>query len=67
MDLMCTTEKGAPETCMSQHISCMKASFMYGACMDDAWCANTMHVTCIVKYTYEQNMYETRVLFVKHA
>ena len=48
------TENGASESCMFQHISCIKASFMYGACMDDAWCASTMHVTCIVKREKER-------------
>ena len=61
------TENGAPETCMFQHISCMNTGFMYDACMDDAWCASIMHVTCIVKKSYALNMYEARIPFVKHA
>ena len=45
----------------------MNTGFMYGACMDNAWCASIMHVTCIVKKRYALNMYEARIPFVKHA
>ena len=66
---MYPTQKGAPETCMFQHISCMEAIFMRFPCMfQDSLCMEDtfMHVSCMEATSMHETCMKC-ILCMKHA